>query len=159
MIENHPAPSPRWRGRAILLAATLWFTLAGTAHAAAMEVYKTATCGCCKAWLTHVRAAGFEVTAHDVSGAELVERKRALGVESGLGSCHTAVIEGYVIEGHVPAADIRRLLDERPDIAGLAVPGMPLGSPGMDYGDRRDPYVVVAFDGRGGLGVFARHNQ
>lgn len=130
-----------------------------SAHAAAMTVYKTVTCGCCKAWVEHVRAAGFEVTVEDVSRAELVARKRELGIDTRLGACHTALVDGYIVEGHVPAADIRRLLAERPPIAGLAVPGMPLGSPGMEYGGQRDPYNVIAFDQAGGLRIFARHGQ
>lgn len=151
------------RGRARYTAATLVGALlvafTGAAHAAAMTVYKTATCGCCKDWVAHVREAGFEVEANDVSRAELVQRKRDLGIDSALGACHTAVIEGYVVEGHVPAADIHRLLEQRPDIAGIAVPGMPLGSPGMKYGDEVQPYNVIAFDGNGGMEVFARYGQ
>lgn len=144
---------------ALILAGTLALTFTGAVHAAAMTVYKTATCGCCKDWVAHVREAGFEVEARDISQAELVQRKRELGIDSALGACHTAVIEGYIVEGHVPAADIRRMLDERPDIAGIAVPGMPLGSPGMDYGDQVQPYNVIAFDENGGMEVFARYGQ
>jgi len=129
------------------------------AHAATMTVYKTATCGCCHAWVAHVREAGFAVEARDVTHSELAERKRSLGVDARLGACHTAVIDGYVVEGHVPAADIERLLGERPEVAGIAVPGMPLGSPGMDFDERREPYDVIAFDGNGGLRVFARHGH
>lgn len=146
------------RGTAVLLG-TLVLTMAGGAQAATMTVYKTATCGCCKDWVAHVRAAGHDVTVHDVSRAVLVERKRDLGLDPGLAACHTAVVEGYVVEGHVPAADIERLLRERPDIAGIAVPGMPVGSPGMEYGDRVDPFNVVAFDGRGGMTVFASYGR
>ena len=121
-------------------------------HAAAMTVYKTATCGCCSAWVEHVRQAGFDVEAIDVERAQI-------GLDQRLASCHTARINGYVIEGHVPAADIRRLLDERPDVAGLAVPGMPVGSPGMEYGDRIDPYRVIAFDEQGGMRIFAEYGN
>ena len=142
--------------RALLLG---FLFAAGSAAAGTMTVYKTATCGCCSAWVEHVRNAGFEVDAVNVSRAELVDHKRRLKLPSALGSCHTAVIDGYVIEGHVPAADIRRLLDESPDVAGLAVPGMPLGSPGMDFDDRTEPYNVVAFDQAGGLSLFAHHGE
>lgn len=128
-------------------------------HAATMSVYRTATCGCCTAWVEHVREAGFAVEVRDVEQSRLIEHKKRLGVDRGLAACHTARIDGYVIEGHVPAADIRRLLEERPDSAGLAVPGMPTGSPGMEYGDRVDPYSVVAFDGDGGMQVFNRYGD
>jgi len=146
------------RATAVLLG-TLVLTMAGGAQAAAMTVYKTAACGCCEDWVAHVRAAGHDVTVHDVSRAELVERKRELGVDSGLAACHTAVVEGYVVEGHVPASDIERMLRKRPDFAGIAVPGMPVGSPGMEYGDRRDPYNVIAFRADGAMKVFARHGR
>lgn len=128
-------------------------------HAAAMTVYKTATCGCCSAWVEHVRQAGFDVEAINVERARLVEYKRQAGLDQRLASCHTARIDGYVIEGHVPATDIRRLLEERPDVAGLAVPGMPTGSPGMEYGDRVDPYRVIAFDDEGGMRIFAEYGD
>lgn len=141
----------------VLLTALLF--AAGSAAAATMTVYKTPTCGCCSAWVEHVRAAGFEVDSRDVARARLVEHKRRLAVDPGLAACHTAVIDGYVIEGHVPAADIRRLLAERPRVAGLAVPGMPAGSPGMDFGGRTEPYRVVAFDAAGGMRIFSRHGD
>jgi hypothetical protein len=105
----------------------------------------------------HVRAAGFEVEAIDVERERLIEHKQSAGLDRRLASCHTARIEGYVIEGHVPAADIRRLLEQQPDVAGLAVPGMPVGSPGMEVGERVDPYRVIAFDRQGGLQVFAEY--
>lgn len=144
---------------ALAFAGALILSFAGAAHAAAMTVYKTATCGCCGDWVAHVRDAGFDVEVRDVTQAELVERKRELGVDSALAACHTALVDGYIVEGHVPAADIRRLLAERPAIAGIAVPGMPLGSPGMEYGDRVQPYNVIAFDENGGMEVFARYGQ
>lgn len=128
-------------------------------HAATMTVYKTATCGCCSAWVDHVRGAGFDVEAIDVERARLIEHKQDFGVDQRLASCHTARVDGYVIEGHVPAADIRRLLEQRPDVAGLAVPGMPTGSPGMEYGDRVDPYRVIAFDEQGRMRIFAEYGD
>ncbi len=142
--------------RGVLFAAMF---VATPLHAAAMTVYKTATCGCCSAWVEHVRQAGFDVEAIDVERARLIEYKREAGLDQRLASCHTARIDGYVIEGHVPAADIRRLLEERPDVAGLAVPGMPVGSPGMEYGDRVDPYRVIAFDEQGGMRIFAEYGN
>ncbi|MCM5570672.1 DUF411 domain-containing protein [Burkholderiaceae bacterium FT117] len=111
-----------------------------------VEVWKSPTCGCCGGWVEHMQAAGFDVRIHDVGNA--AARAKA-GLPMQLGSCHTAIVDGYVVEGHVPAADVKRLLAERPQALGLAVPGMPIGSPGMEQGDRRDPYdvLLVARDG------------
>jgi len=124
-----------------------------------MVVYKTETCGCCDVWVDHVKDAGFAVTAHDISHRELNEKKRDAGLDFGLSSCHTAFVDGYAIEGHVPAEQIFRLLEERPDVAGLTVPGMPIGSPGMEHGDRYDPYDVLAFQPDGSTTVFASYHQ
>lgn len=121
-----------------------------------IQVYKTPTCGCCTKWIDSLRAAGFEVEATNMP--DLSELKAANGVPPRLSSCHTALVEGYVIEGHVPAADLRRLLRERPAVAGLAVPGMPLGSPGMEHPDRsrHEAYEVISF-GADGQRVFSTH--
>lgn len=119
-----------------------------------VEVWKDPNCGCCKDWIAHLERAGFAVTAHDSGNAAARQR---LGMPSRFGSCHTATVGGYVIEGHVPAEDIRRLLAQRPDALGLAVPGMPVGSPGMDgpiYGGRRDPYDVLRVGRDGSADVF-----
>ncbi|NNC73127.1 MAG: DUF411 domain-containing protein [Sphingomonadaceae bacterium] len=118
-------------------------------------VHKTPSCGCCNAWVDHLRAAGFTVETVDVPDTTPIANR--LGVPDELRSCHTAEIDGYGIEGHVPAADIRRLLAERPDAAGLAVPGMPLGSPGMEMGDRRENYDVILFDRSGGTRIFTSY--
>lgn len=114
-------------------------------HAQEITVYKTPTCGCCTKWVEHLEQYGFEATV--VSLNDLSPVKSRLGVPNGLRSCHTAETGGYVIEGHVPAADIARVLEERPDASGLAVPGMPVGSPGMEHGERKDPYDVILFEG------------
>lgn len=127
---------------------------ASGAGAAEMVVYRSPACGCCYDWAEHMRQAGFQVQVEDRN--DLAPIKAEMGVPSDLSSCHTARIGDYVIEGHVPAADVRRLLAERPDVRGLAVPGMPVGSPGME-GPRPDRYSVVAFDGEGGREVFARY--
>lgn len=119
-----------------------------------IAIYKTPTCGCCTLWVEHLQANGFSPTVSNLN--DLTPVKRSNGVPTALQSCHTAVVDGYVIEGHVPAADVRRLLAERPDVAGLAVPGMPIGSPGME-GPNPEPYSVLAFDRNGGTEVFARH--
>lgn len=126
------------------------------ADATTIQVYKTPTCGCCTKWIDHLREAGFAVEATDL--ADLSRLKAENGVAHGLSSCHTALIEGYVLEGHVPASDIERLLAERPAITGLAVPGMPMGSPGMEHPDpqRHEAYDVLAF-GPEGTRVFASH--
>lgn len=117
-----------------------------------VSVFKNAACGCCNGWVDHMREAGFDVEAHDVGN--LTEVKVASGVPGHMASCHTAHIDGYTIEGHVPADVIQRLLAERPDIEGLAVPGMPIGSPGME-GPNPQPYEVFAFDADGNTTVFA----
>jgi len=127
----------------------------GTARAAVIiDVYKSASCGCCGKWIDHLRANGFAVRAHDVAEPALYRAK--FGVPEALGSCHTAVADGYAIEGHVPAREVRRLLSERPKARGLAVPAMPPGSPGME-GPVAHPYEVLLIDGRGRTSVYARY--
>lgn len=122
----------------------------------AVTVYKNAQCGCCKTWVEHLRRNGFDVTAKDVD--DLAAIKKKLGVPPSLGSCHTAVVGAYVVEGHVPAADIRKLLAEKPKVAGIGVPGMPIGSPGMEVpGATADSYDVMAFAKDGKQRVFASH--
>ena len=123
-------------------------------HAEDIAVYKTPWCGCCDTWVDHLRENGFSVSVTDMD--DLTPIKRQQGVPAALQSCHTAVVDRYAIEGHVPASDIERLLVERPDADGLAVPGMPIGSPGMEQGDRRDPYAVILFS-KDGQSVFSRH--
>jgi hypothetical protein len=117
-------------------------------------VYKSSTCACCNAWVKHLRASGFRGTAHDVTELDAV--KRRFGVPPRLAACHTATVGGYAIEGHVPAADIRRLLAQRPPARGLAVPGMPVGSPGMEAG-KPEPYATVPFRDDGRERMFERH--
>jgi hypothetical protein len=125
-----------------------------------IEVWKTASCGCCKDWLKHVQAAGFQVKAHDVSDDVKRQKRQQLGQPEAFGSCHTAVVDGYVVEGHVPAREISRMLKERPRAVGLAVPGMPVGSPGMDgpeYGTRRDKFAVVLVQRDGRQSVYQNY--
>lgn len=116
------------------------------------DVWKSPTCGCCGLWVKHLIAQGFTLRVHDVADISQIKRERH--VPTGLSSCHTAVIGGYVIEGHVPADVVRDLLKQRPDVVGVAVPGMPMGSPGME-GARKDRYSVMAFDKTGETRVFA----
>lgn len=137
------------------LATALCVGFIAPAFATEITVYKSATCGCCKEWVKHLQANGFSVKAHDVS--DLMSYKTANGVPMKLSSCHTATVEGYAIEGHVPASDIKRLLKERPAVSGLAVPGMPVGSPGMEQGAHKDRYEVLTFDKQGNTGVYARY--
>jgi hypothetical protein len=122
-----------------------------------IEVFKTSTCGCCALWVKHLEANGFTARVTDMDDLSQIKKKH--GVPSRAASCHTAVVGGYAIEGHVPAAEVQRLLKERPAVAGLAVPGMPLGSPGMEFGDTKQPYDVIAFDKAGQLKVFASYNR
>jgi hypothetical protein len=123
-----------------------------------IDVYKTSTCGCCRIWVEHLRSSGFTVRTTDVD--DLSDIKAKHGVPSRLQSCHTGVVDGYVVEGHVPAADIQRMLKERPKVAGLAVPGMPIGSPGMEVkGVSPQPYDVMAFEKGGKSSVYASHNR
>lgn len=126
-----------------------------SAAAATLMVTKTATCPCCKDWVEHMKKAGFKVQVRDVEDLTPVARK--LGVPDALRSCHTSQVNGYVIEGHVPAADVKRLLATKPKAAGLAVPGMVAGSPGMDQGPTRQPYKVLLFQKNGKTTVFASH--
>jgi hypothetical protein len=116
-------------------------------------VYKTPTCGCCNDWVDHVKEHGFPVVTHDLDQLDGV--KRQLGVPAGMISCHTATVRGYTVEGHVPADLIRKMIDERAAFRGLTVPGMPVGSPGME-GPWKQDYDVLAFDDRGNTTVYAR---
>lgn len=122
-----------------------------------MEVFKSPTCGCCSAWVEHMVGAGFEAVARDVDQETLWSLKDRAGVTPELSSCHTAFVDGYFIEGHVPASDVHRLLAERPDALGLTVPGMPIGSPGMEMGNQRDAYNTLLVLRDGSTEIFQRH--
>ncbi len=125
----------------------------GAVQAQELKVYKSPWCGCCGKWVDHVRAGGFAVKVEEVEDVDPI--KARLGVPEELASCHTAEVDGYVVEGHVPVTDIRRLLAERPDARGLAVPGMPMGSPGME-GDVKEPYNVLIFDADGSVEIYSK---
>jgi hypothetical protein len=131
-------------------------SLVGAQSAPAVAVFKSPTCGCCAKWVEHLRANGFAPTATNVDDMNAVKAKH--NVPQALQSCHTALVGGYVIEGHVPAADIKRLLKEKPAIVGLAVPGMPAGSPGME-GPPPRKYDVVSFDKQGNTSVYSTHGN
>ena len=135
------------------LASVLWSGVS-LAEQPKVTVYKSPTCGCCEKWVSHMEQNGFEVEAVNMQDLRMI--KSMSGVKSRLASCHTAKVGGYVIEGHVPAADVKRLLAERPDdIKGLTAPGMPQSSPGMDIGN--SPYQVLSFDNGGRTRVYAQH--
>jgi hypothetical protein len=129
----------------ILAASLLFGVMTYAAATTTVEVYKSPTCGCCAKWVDHMRDNGFTVNTHDVGNKEI---RNKVGMSDSLGSCHTAIINGYVFEGHIPAPDIKRFLRERPKALGLAVPDMPHGSPGME-GSRVDPYNVLMVKERG----------
>jgi hypothetical protein len=123
----------------------------------AMTVYKSPTCGCCKLWVDHAKSNGFTVRVVDTN--DLGGVKRDLGLPAQLASCHTVVVGGFLVEGHVPASDVKRLLATRPRVRGIAVPGMPVGAPGMEQGAPADydRYDVIAFSTDGTMSVFATH--
>ena len=139
---------------AILAGVAIWVPTIKKAGATEVVVYKSPTCGCCSKWVDHLRDEGFHVITHNRKDMNTIKAEN--GVTRKLASCHTSLVEGYVIEGHVPARDIKRLLEEKPAIAGLAVPGMPMGSPGME-GANEDPYDVLTFERKGQTKVFSRH--
>ncbi len=123
-----------------------------------MRAYMSPTCGCCSLWVEHLEENGFEVDR--VYRDDMFEVKRSFGIPDRLASCHTAIVNGYLVEGHVPADDIRRLLADAPgDVRGLAVPGMPIGSPGMEVDDRLDPYDVLAIGADGSVSVYASYGR
>ena len=121
------------------------------------EVFKSPTCGCCANWVKHLEAAGFTTKVTNVD--DMTEVKAKYGVPGRMQSCHTAVVGGYVLEGHVPAADVQRLLKDKPAVVGVAVPGMPIGSPGMEVGTTVQPYDVLTFNKQGQTTVFASHGR
>ena len=151
------------RNRVLVLVAALFFTGALMASGASpnqpiVDVYKSATCGCCTKWIDHMRRSGFVVRTLDLPDAELAAFKTKHGVSPQVQSCHTALVGGYVIEGHVPSGDVRRLLNDKPNVIGLSTPGMPRSAPGMEvFGQAPTPYTVVAFDKRGRVTEFASH--
>jgi hypothetical protein len=122
-----------------------------------ITVYRSPTCGCCENWIDHLKEKNYVIK--DIVSDEMDDVKDKYGVPGKLRSCHTAVVDGYVIEGHVPAADIDKLLHDKPKVKGIAVPGMPAGSPGMEMGNRHDDFEVMSFDDAGNVAVFATHED
>jgi len=121
-----------------------------------ITVYRSPTCGCCGKWIEHVAQNRFIIK--DIISNDMSAIKKKYGVPANLASCHTAIVDGYVVEGHVPAADIEKMLETKPNIVGISAPGMPMGSPGMEMGGRADDFDVVSFDKAGHVEVFAKHH-
>lgn len=141
---------------AVTVAASTSVRPVTTANGPLMQVHKTPTCGCCEAWVTHLRESGFKVEVFNEDNLDPI--KTRLGVPSAKGSCHTSEVEGYLLEGHVPAGDIRRLLAERPRAIGLVLPGMPIGSPGMEIeGTSARPFTVELVKLDGTTEAFSSH--
>lgn len=139
----------------VALAAALFTPVFAMAGAPVIEVFKSESCGCCGAWVEHLKANGFTTRVVNVENPS--DYRERGGIPDKLGSCHTGMVQGYAIEGHVPASDIKRLLAQKPKARGLAVPAMPLGSPGME-GPRKDPYDVLLVQANGQTKVFKHYN-
>jgi hypothetical protein len=120
-------------------------------------VYRSPTCGCCKKWVAHLQQHQFQVK--DIVTDDVKSIKDQYGVPNNLASCHTAIVDGYVIEGHVPAADIKKLISTKPKVTGISVPGMVTGSPGMEMGERKDPFKVITFDDKGDSQIFNEYGK
>ncbi len=142
-----------------IFAFTLALAQAATAADITGTVFKSPTCGCCVKWIEHMEANGFSLAPRDMSSKALMRHKVKVGLSGPQASCHTAEIGGYVVEGHVPASDVKRLLAEKPDAIGLTVPDMPVGSPGMEVGERKDPFDVLLIKRDGTTEVFASYNK
>lgn len=145
--------------RALLIAALL-FLQAGAVFAEAPkgQVFKSDSCQCCNNWIAHMRSNGFDLEGKDISNSDRTRMRATFGIKPEAGSCHTALIDGYLVEGHVPAEDVKRLLKERPDALGLSVPGMPAGSPGMEMDDgSSEHFEVLLMKKDGSTEVFSRH--
>ena len=122
-----------------------------------MTVYRSPSCGCCGVWVEHAQKHGFKIK--DIKTEEMEALKQKYNIPTELASCHTAIIDGYVMEGHIPADDIKRFLQEKPQIVGLAVPGMPIGTPGMEARDIKQPFQVLAFNNEGQVEVFREYKS
>jgi len=122
-----------------------------------MTVYRSPSCGCCGVWIEHAKHHGFQIT--DITTDDMEAVKREHNIPRDLASCHTTIIDGYVMEGHIPVDDIKRFLKQTPNVVGLTVPGMPLGTPGMEAGDRKQPFDILAFDRNGQVQVFKHYEN
>lgn len=143
----------------IAIALTIFLATTTSVQAANLPdaiMYRDPACTCCGNWMKHMQSQGFKVK--NVPTADMIAFKQKQGITDELASCHTAIIDGYAIEGHVPSDDIKRLLAEKPDVKGIAVPGMPVGTPGMEMGNKKDSYAVVSFDKQGQTKVFKQYS-
>jgi hypothetical protein len=131
------------------------FLLAAESDSPEIKVYRDPDCQCCHKWINHLKQNKFNVL--DLPTRNMARVKEAVKLPTKMASCHTAIIDGYIIEGHVPANDIVRLLTDKPDIAGLSVPKMPVGTPGMEMGERKDPFIVFQFDKSGKHSIYNRY--
>ncbi|KAF3890220.1 MULTISPECIES: DUF411 domain-containing protein [Nostocales] len=122
-----------------------------------ITVYRSPSCGCCGSWVKHMQKHGFQIK--DIKTDEIEAIKQKYNLPQELASCHTAIIDGYVMEGHIPANDIKRFLQQKPTLAGLAVPGMPVGTPGMEVGNKKQPFAVVAFNNKGEVKLFQEYQS
>ena len=149
----------KYRIQSLMLGAALTLTsvigFATEPFSTVVVVYKSATCSCCSGWVKHMRDNGFNMMTQNVQ--DVSQYKERANLPEDIRSCHTAFVDGYAIEGHVPASDIKRMLTQKPDIRGLAVPGMPIGSPGMEYGDRKDRYQVISYTKDGVKTVYSSY--
>ena len=139
----------------VMLASILSTSYAKDVHTKDIVVYKNPECGCCKKWIKYLKRNNYNVVEKNTR--DVFAEKKRLGVPEKIAACHTAVIDGYVVEGHVTHRDIKRLLLLRPDIKGIAVPGMPTGTPGMEKGEIKDKYNVMSFDKEGKIKIFSKH--
>lgn len=122
-----------------------------------MTVYRSSSCGCCGGWIEHAKQHGFQIT--DIKTDDLEAVKQEHNIPRYLSSCHTTIIDGYVMEGHIPVDDIKRFLKQKPNVVGLTVPGMPLGTPGMEAGERKQPFDILAFNENGQVEVFKHYEN
>lgn len=139
-----------------ILSAIVW-PMVKTTNGPEIVIYKSPTCGCCKKWASYLQDNGFKVTQVDTQSMRAVKTK--MGVPQAMASCHTAIVDGYVVEGHVPVKEIRRMLEQKPAIKGITVPGMPIGSPGMEQGARKDSYDVLAIQHDGSATIYERYRN
>lgn len=137
--------------------ASIWETKSSYSVPREITVYRSPNCGCCGGWIAHAKQHGFQVT--DIKTDDMEAIKQKYNLPSELASCHTTIVDGYVMEGHIPLDDIKRFLTQKPDYAGLAVPGMPIGTPGMESGDMKQPFAVVAFTDEGEVEVFKEYQS
>lgn len=141
----------------LVILSTIFWPLIKSAGGPKVVVYKSPTCGCCGKWASHLQSDGFNVTQIGTHNLKTVKINQ--GIPQRLASCHTAIIDGYSVEGHVPVKAIRRMLEEKPPIKGIAVPGMPIGSPGMEQGERKEPYDVLAIHPDGSTTIYESYRN